>query len=98
MSSIQWSELEQEAYDPEEFVERLAWRVLGQHQTPSNPFEETKEEFDAEQLNEAFIQAIKDLNHMHEKQKKEMSTFGTEMSRGGRRPSEKHGWPYRKEP
>lgn len=26
---VYWSELEQEPYDPEEFVERLAWRTTG---------------------------------------------------------------------
>ena len=98
--TIQWSDLEQEPYCPEEFVERLAWRsTAGMSKTsnPSsslNPFEEqstnpfdedniktppnlsnTKsedgnEEFDAQLLNDTFVQAIKDLSIMQEKQRK----------------------------
>jgi len=51
MSSTFWSELEQEPYDPEEFVERLAWRATnhGASRSPS-------EDFDAAQLQDAFIQ------------------------------------------
>ena len=64
MSSSQWSELEQECFDPEEFVERLAWRATnvsgGSH----------GDDFEAGQLHEAFMLAIKDLTLMHEKQKK----------------------------
>ena len=63
-----WSELEQEPYDPEEFVERLAWRATnasggGGSGAPSD-------DLDAGQLHEAFVLAIKDLTLMHEKQKK----------------------------
>ena len=63
-----WSELEQEPYDPEEFVERLAWRATnasggGGSAAPSD-------DLDAGQLHEAFVLAIKDLTLMHEKQKK----------------------------
>ena len=44
--TIQWSDLEQEPYDPEEFVERLAWRStagMSKNTGPAaslNPFEE----------------------------------------------------------
>ena len=105
-ASIHWSDLEQEPYDPEEFVERLAWRSSAQAgnattQQAQNPFDETpstnpfddvtttskagllnggvssnqsKQEsgdvFDAHLLNEAFVQAIKDLTGMQEKQRK----------------------------
>ena len=58
-----WSEVEQEPYDPEEFVERLAWRTSG---APGLlPSEEG-----ALQLHDAFVQAIKDLTAMHVTQKK----------------------------
>ena len=64
MASSLWTELEQEPFDPEEFVERLAWRAAnasgGSH----------SDDFDAGQLHEAFMLAIKDLTMMHEKQKK----------------------------
>ena len=109
--TIQWSDLEQEPYCPEEFVERLAWRsTAGMSKTsaPSaslNPFEEQStnpfdddstrtppnlpnskaedggEEFDAQLLNDTFVQAIKDLSIMQEKQRKkcqlleQVSTF-----------------------
>ena len=81
--SIQWAELEQEPYDPEEFVERLAWRALGSSAGASatastNPFENDldgeadvgAEDFDAQQLNDSFVQSIKDLTLMLEKQQK----------------------------
>ena len=100
--TIQWSDLEQEPYDPEEFVERLAWRSTagmpkqsGQaasvnpfDEKSSNPFDEdnnnqkttgnstsTKsgdgdEDFDAQLLNDTFLQTIKDLTAMQEKQRK----------------------------
>jgi len=96
-SSVQWAELEQEPYDPEEFVERLAWRALGSTQnssaaaaaggtvttTTTNPFDSEPEEsstaaagdFDAQQLNDAFVQSIKDLSIMLEKQQKKCQSL-----------------------
>jgi hypothetical protein len=100
--TIQWSDLEQEPYDPEEFVERLAWRSTagmpkqsGQvasinpfDEKPTNPFDEDNnnpkasgnstssksgdgdEDFDAQLLNDTFLQTIKDLTSMQEKQRK----------------------------
>ena len=69
---VQLSELEQEPYDSEEFVERLAWRTTGQQSTqpaietdPDDPFDHS-----ALQLHDAFVQAIKDLTLMHEAQTK----------------------------
>ena len=54
-----WSDLEQTEYDPEEFVERLAYRArTGGHQGLG----------EAEHLHEVFLAAIKDLKLMHEKQ------------------------------
>jgi len=54
-----WSDLEQNEYDPEEFVERLAYRArTGGHQGLG----------EAEHLHEVFLSAIKDLKLMHEKQ------------------------------
>ena len=69
MSSL-WSELEQEPYDPEEFVERLAWRATNSNSGAGNGSVGPSEDLDAGQLHEAFMLAIKDLTFMHEKQKK----------------------------
>ena len=99
--TIQWSDLEQEPYDPEEFVERLAWRSTASipkqsgavvslnpfDEKSNNPFDEEgnvssstnlpnskgedgHQEFDAQMLNDTFVQAIKDLTAMQEKQRK----------------------------
>merc|ERR1719481_782270 len=61
-----WSDLEQTEYDPEEFVERLAYRARtggGGHGQYS------KEGLsDAEHLHDVFLAAIKDLKLMQEKQ------------------------------
>ena len=75
---VKWSELEQEPYDPEEFVERLAWRTTGAVHaaanvaTPSGSSGKDKDSLDdgALQLHDAFVEAIKDLTQMHEAQKK----------------------------
>eukprot|EP00095_Tigriopus_kingsejongensis_P004470 maker-scaffold168_size293125-snap-gene-1.75 protein:Tk04470 transcript:maker-scaffold168_size293125-snap-gene-1.75-mRNA-1 annotation:"exocyst complex component 5" len=77
---VHWPELEQEPYDPEEFVERLAWRTTGQGVPLSGGVAGTGlnghlpgvEPFDATslQLHDAFVQAIKDLTFMHETQTK----------------------------
>ncbi|CAG9766397.1 unnamed protein product [Ceutorhynchus assimilis] len=58
-------ELEQEPFDAEEFVERLAWRTIN----------ETKTEGDEGDLNptflhDSFVQAIKDLTLLQERQQK----------------------------
>lgn len=105
--TIQWSDLEQEPYDPEEFVERLAWRSTSRipkqsgaatslnpfDEKSTNPFDEDNvdgkgagnislskndeldEDFDAQALNDAFVQAIKDLTSMQDKQRKKCQTL-----------------------
>lgn len=55
-------ELEQDPFDPEEFVERLAWRTTGGHNDGDN--------FDPNVLHEAFDQAIRDLRILYESTKK----------------------------
>jgi len=55
-----WSDMEQEEYDPEEFVERLAFR--------SRSGATGADLSDADRLLATFEQAIKDLNLMYEKQ------------------------------
>ncbi|CAB4055796.1 EXOC5 [Lepeophtheirus salmonis] len=55
-TSSYWRDVEQESFDPEEFVERLAWRSVGAN------------EFDAEALDSAFSEAIRELNRMQESQ------------------------------
>ncbi|XP_043477094.1 exocyst complex component 5 [Leptopilina heterotoma] len=58
-------ELEQEPFDPEEFVERLAWRTV--NDTIS---ENGKSVFDPLLIHETFLQAIKDLQVLQERQQK----------------------------
>lgn len=56
-------ELEQEPFDPIEFVERMAWRTVGATRDDGA-------NFDPVLLNETFIQAIKDLQVLQERQRK----------------------------
>ncbi|CAG9859830.1 unnamed protein product [Phyllotreta striolata] len=58
-------ELEQEPFDAEEFVERLAWRTLAESKS-----EGEENEINPVLLHESFVQAIKDLNLLHERQQK----------------------------
>ncbi|GJQ76380.1 hypothetical protein Trydic_g2098 [Trypoxylus dichotomus] len=57
-------ELEQEPFDAEEFVERLAWRTIAETK------EGGKEEFNPILLHDSFVQAIKDLTLLQERQQK----------------------------
>lgn len=57
-------ELEQEPFDPEEFVERLAWRTVADTRG------EGTGHFDPVLLHETFLQAIKDLQILQERQQK----------------------------
>ncbi|PNF29480.1 Exocyst complex component 5 [Cryptotermes secundus] len=57
-------ELEQEPFDPEEFVERLAWRTVADSRG------EGTGHFDPVLLHETFLQAIKDLQLLQERQQK----------------------------
>ena len=94
----------QEPYDPEEFVERLAWRAAtasAPTQASSNPFEsaaaaaganpffdevdEEGDSFDAQQLNDAFVQSIKDLSIMLEKQHKKCQSLEQVIQQSCRR-------------
>ena len=59
-----WSDLEQTEYDPEEFVERLAYRA----RTGGQGHGQGQGLSDAERLHDVFLAAIKDLKLMHEKQ------------------------------
>ena len=54
-------ELEQDPFDPEEFVERLAWRATAGKFEP--------ESFDAELLHEAFESGIRELKQIYETHK-----------------------------
>ena len=63
-----WNDVEQTEYDPEEFVERLAYRAKtggGGHHGKQGAREGLSE---AEHLHEVFLAAIKDLKLMQEKQ------------------------------
>jgi hypothetical protein len=73
------AEVEQEPYDAEEFVERLAWRTSGTstatgsssgNSAVSVPAQARAQAEGALHLHDAFVQAIKDLTVMHEAQKK----------------------------
>lgn len=58
-------ELEQEPFDPEEFVERLAWRTVNDTLKDGE-----KGSFDPVLVHETFLQAIKDLQVLQERQQK----------------------------
>ncbi|KAK3868397.1 hypothetical protein Pcinc_026201 [Petrolisthes cinctipes] len=58
-----YQELEQDPFDGEEFVERLAWRVNASKSPPGN----TDAAFDPDLLHQAFTQAIKDLQILDER-------------------------------
>ncbi|XP_003705199.2 exocyst complex component Sec10 [Megachile rotundata] len=58
-------ELEQDPFDPEEFVERLAWRTVNDTTKDSG-----KTFFDPTIVHETFLQAIKDLQILQERQQK----------------------------
>ncbi|KAK2584986.1 hypothetical protein KPH14_008517 [Odynerus spinipes] len=58
-------ELEQEPFDPEEFVERLAWRTVNDKTKDGG-----KAFFDPVTVHETFLQAIKDLQILEERQQK----------------------------
>jgi hypothetical protein len=57
-------ELEQEPFDAEEFVERLAWRTIAETKSDGD------EDFNPTLLHDSFVQAIKDLTLLQERQKK----------------------------
>ncbi|XP_058791002.1 exocyst complex component 5 [Phymastichus coffea] len=67
-------ELEQEPFDPEEFVERLAWRTVN---------DTTKDGvsgvFDPVLVHETFLQAIKDLQVLEERQQKKCDKLETAL-------------------
>ncbi|XP_063977769.1 exocyst complex component 5 isoform X1 [Diachasmimorpha longicaudata] len=58
-------ELEQEPFDPEEFVERLAWRTVN-----DSVVDGLKGSFDPVVVHETFVRAIKDLQVLEERQQK----------------------------
>ncbi len=76
----------QEPYDPEEFVERLAWRTIGAGAPASSNDDEDNS---ALQLHDAFVEAIKELTQMHEAQKKKCDTL--EQVGGGGSKEKEHG-------
>ncbi|KAF2882433.1 hypothetical protein ILUMI_23752 [Ignelater luminosus] len=57
-------ELEQEPFDAEEFVERLAWRTIAETK------KDGEDDFNPTQLHDSFVQAIKDLTLLQERQQK----------------------------
>uniref|UniRef100_A0A1B6CXT9 Exocyst complex component 5 n=1 Tax=Clastoptera arizonana TaxID=38151 RepID=A0A1B6CXT9_9HEMI len=64
-------ELEQEPFDPEEFVERLAWRTVESNREDGNGI------FDSVLMHETFLQAIKDLQLLLDRQKKKCEKLET---------------------
>ena len=72
MGSRLLSELEQDSFEPDEYVERLAWRATSQSSTGTTvgvSSSSVEEDFDAQALHDAFRKAIQDLTVMQEKQK-----------------------------
>lgn len=68
MSSRLLSELEQDSFEPEEFVERLAWRASTNSGTSVGVSLSDGDGFDAQALQDAFQSAIQELLEMQEKQ------------------------------
>ena len=70
MGSRLLSELGQDSFEPDEYVERLAWRATSaQNSTGVVGVSSTDEDFDAQALHDAFRKAIQELSSMQEKQK-----------------------------
>ncbi|XP_043792647.1 exocyst complex component 5 [Apis laboriosa] len=67
-------ELEQDPFDPEEFVERLAWRTLN-----DTTKDDGKTFFDPTIVHETFLQAIKDLQILQERQQKKCDKLETTL-------------------
>lgn len=67
-------ELEQDPFDPEEFVERLAWRTLN-----DTIKDDGKTFFDPTIVHETFLQAIKDLQILQERQQKKCDKLETAL-------------------
>lgn len=57
-------DLEQDPYDPEQFIEKLAWKILG------NSKKEGVEIFDPVVMEETFVQCIKDFKLLGDRQRK----------------------------
>ncbi|KAF5297093.1 hypothetical protein FQA39_LY02673 [Lamprigera yunnana] len=64
-------ELEQEPFDAEEFVERLAWRTIAETK------KDGEEDFNPTLLHDSFVQAIKDLTLLQERQQKKCERLET---------------------
>lgn len=64
-------ELEQEPFDPEEFVERMAWRTV------SGSRDDGSSNFDPILLHETFLQAIRDLQMLQDRQQKKCERLET---------------------
>ena len=82
MSSQLWSELEQGSFEPNEFVERLAWRATSNSSSSSaggvsmpNGVSSGEDDFDAQALHDTFLTAIQDLNLMQERQRKKCQSL-----------------------
>ena len=73
-SSPLLSELEQDSFEPNEFVERLAWRASsnsgGNSSVGVGVGNVDEHEFDAQILHDTLLHAIEDLRQMQDKQKK----------------------------
>ena len=70
MGSRLLSELGQDSFEPDEYVERLAWwATSAQSSTGVVGVSSTDEDFDAQALHDAFRKAIQELSSMQEKQK-----------------------------
>ncbi|XP_017767696.1 PREDICTED: exocyst complex component 5 [Eufriesea mexicana] len=67
-------ELEQDPFDPEEFVERLAWRTVN-----DTTKDDGKTFFDPTIVHETFLQAIKDLQILQERQQKKCDKLETAL-------------------
>ena len=68
MASPLVSELEQDSFEPNEFVERLAWRTSASNAGGSVGVSNVEDDFDAQVLHDTLLHAIEDLRQMQERQ------------------------------
>ena len=69
MASPLVSELEQDSFEPNEFVERLAWRATASNAGGGSVgVSSVEDDFDAQVLHDTLLHAIEDLRQMQERQ------------------------------
>ena len=75
MTSRLLPELEQESFEPNEFIERLAWRATSQNAGLSVGVSLSEEDFDSQALHDTFHQAIEELTLLQDRQKQKCKSL-----------------------